>query len=107
MDITQAKATIETILNNILTSSPDAITYLEQILTSTKNGVGLVGGVATLISQHPAIMQFAQKLLYLLNSGISVHEITIPLIQIATNLGLSLELVIQFLQILSGMIVMF
>ena len=107
MDITQVKAAIETILNNILTSSPDAIAYLNQILISIKNGVGLVGTVATLIYQNPAFLQVAQKLLYLINSGISVHQIAISLIQFATNLGLSLELLISLLQILSNIIAMF
>ncbi|BAZ14175.1 hypothetical protein NIES4071_60150 [Calothrix sp. NIES-4071] len=107
MDITQAKSVIEIILNSILTSAPDAILNLEKILQLIANGIRSVGTLGVLISQNPAFAQLAQKLLYLLNSGISVHEIAISLTQFATNLGLPLELLIQFLQIVSGLIAVF
>lgn len=107
MDILQFQPILEKLLNHILTQSPNTIEQVKHILIMIIQGVHLVGTLGTIISQHPELTILASKLLDLILAGASIHEIVIALVNFANSLGLSLELIVQLLQIIGGMLVAF
>lgn len=107
MDIQQFQPIIEQLLNQLLAQSPNVIEHLKNILMMIINGVNLIGIIGVLIAQYPEITILATKLLSLISAGASIHEIVIALVNLANSMGLSLQVVVQLLQILGGMLALF
>jgi hypothetical protein len=109
MDILQfpQKIMIEQMINYILHQSPDTIEQFKHILIMIINGTHLVGAIAALVAHYPELTLLASKLLNLIIAGGSIHEIFTALLSFANSLGLSLNVVLQLLQIISGMLVIF
>ena len=106
MDLTQVQG-IEQALNYIFSFGPDAIYNLIAILTAIKNGAASLGAVAVLLHQWPALGAIVDQLLILIGSGATAIEIAKAIADFAATLGISSELVIQFLQLISYFLIDF
>jgi hypothetical protein len=99
MDLAQLQG-IEAALRYILSQGPDAINHLVAILTAIKNGAGAFGAIAGLLLQWSALGAIVDQLLALIGSGATIVEIAKAIADLAAAVGISSELVIQFLQLL-------
>ena len=106
MDLTQVQG-IEQSLNYIFSIGPDAIYNLIAILTAIKNGAASLGAIAVLLHQWPALGVIVDQLLILIGSGANVIEIAKAIADFTATVGISSELVIQFLQLLSYFLIGF
>lgn len=107
MDILQFQTLLEKILETIISQSPDAIDKLKNILELIADGSHAIGAIDLLIAKCPVLIELANQLLALLNTGATIHQIAVISVQLASTLGLSFEAVIQLLQIIGGMLVIF
>lgn len=107
MDIVQFQPIVERILRYILTQSPDNIEQFKQILEMIGDGSRIAGAIGVLVTQYPELSILANKLLSLILSGGSIQEIATVLINFAGSLQISIEVVIQLLQIIGGMLAAF
>jgi hypothetical protein len=106
MDSAQIQG-IEQALNYILNQGPDALTHLITILETIKNGAGSLGAIAMLILQAPAFAAIADQLLALIGSGATIVEIAKAIADLAATVGISTELIIQLLELLGHLILLF
>lgn len=107
MDIVQSQQLIEHSLNSLIAQSPDSIEKVKQILEMIVRGVQVFGSIGVLTSKSSELIILANQLLNLLLAGGSIHEIAIALLNFATSLGISIEVVTQLLQIVVQILVIF
>ena len=69
-------------------------------MTAIKNGAGAFGAIAGLLLQWSALGAIVDQLLALIGSGATIVEIAKAIADLAAAVGISSELVIQFLQLL-------
>ncbi|MBD2496825.1 hypothetical protein [Nostoc sp. FACHB-280] len=107
MDIVQSQQIIEQSLNALLTQSPDSLEKVKQILGMIVHGVQVFGSISVLSFKSSELVVLANQLLNLLLTGGSIHEIAIALLNFATSLGLSIEVITQLLQIIVQILAFF
>lgn len=100
-------AAIAQILDYIHTQGPDAIAQLEILLEALKFGVVSVAALFGLATQVPAVIEIIGQLIALISSGAGVTEIATVLGSLAGSLGVSIEALIQILQIIGGLMLAF
>lgn len=100
-------AAIAQILDYIRTQGPDAIAQLTALLEALKVGAVYVGALFGLIANVPAVIEIISQLIALISSGAGVTEIAGAIGSLAGSLGLSIESVIQILQMIGAFLLAF
>lgn len=107
MDISQLQAAIEQILNLIQSQGPLAMQALVFLLTAIKAGATVVGSVANLLTQYPALSEVIDKLIVLIQSGAGIPEIAGGIAELASSLSISSEALLNLLYMLGGALALF
>ncbi|MEG4312967.1 MULTISPECIES: hypothetical protein [unclassified Microcoleus] len=100
-------AAIAQILDYIHTQGPDAIAQLTGLLEALKFGAVSVAALFGFAADVAAVIQIISQLIALISSGAGVTQIATAMGSLAGSLGLSIEALIQILQIIGGLIVAF
>ncbi len=105
MEFITLPAVLEKSIDLILSQAPEAIEHLKTVLALIAAGAHTIAAVSTLLAQYPVISQAAAEVLTLLNGGAGITQISAALAQFATSGGITIEAIIQLLQIILSIIV--
>lgn len=100
-------AAIAQILDYIHTQGPNAIAQLEILLEALKVGVVSAAALFGLVAQVNTVIEIISQLIALIGSGAGITEIATAMSSLASSLGLSIEALIQILQIIGGFLLAF
>ena len=98
---------IAQILDYIHTQGPDAIAQLTRLLEALQVGAVYVAALFGLVANVPAVIEILSQLIALISSGAGVPEIAAAIGSLAGSLGVSIEYVIQILQIIGAFLLAF
>lgn len=98
---------IAQILDYIHTQGPDAIAQLTGLLEALQVGAVYVAALFGLVANVPAVIEILSQLIALISSGAGVPEIAAAIGSLAGSLGVSIEYVIQILQIIGAFLLAF
>uniref|UniRef100_A0ACD5GN74 Uncharacterized protein n=1 Tax=Desertifilum tharense IPPAS B-1220 TaxID=1781255 RepID=A0ACD5GN74_9CYAN len=104
METAQLQIDIEQVLSLILNQSSEVIAHLTAILQSIVQGAGILGGIATLVSRSPALVEMANQLLALISAGATIPEIAAALAEFANTVGVSAQAIMSLLQLLASLL---
>jgi hypothetical protein len=77
------------------------------LLTAIKTGATVVGSVANLLTQYPALSEVIDKLIILIQSGAGIPEIAGGTAELASSLSISSEALLNLLYMLGGALALF
>ncbi|MCT7956690.1 hypothetical protein [Laspinema palackyanum] len=100
MDSTQFYPVIEQILNYVHERGAENINYLTDILTVVKAFVMSVSSLATIVANWSTLMELWTQVIALATSGAGLTEISTVVAQFATLTGISIQAIIDFLQVI-------
>ena len=104
MDFSQIQPVIEQVLISIYNYAPDAKEHIASILEAVQSGKIVVAALSTLIVKVPNLPELVNQFIVLVRSGAGVYEIASTLTELATNLGISAESLLQLLAIFAGLL---
>jgi hypothetical protein len=107
MDVSQVQALVETSLAPVFSQGTVGIEQLKAILEMIISATNAIWAIAILISQWPELIELANQLLVVISAGGTVHEIAVFIANFTSAMGLSIEAVVQLLQVIGGMLVIF
>lgn len=103
----QLQPFIEQILNYVHQNGPDGMAQLMNILGLLQTGFMSVAAVSGLIAHWPALVEMWAQLIALISSGAGAAEIAASLANFASTMGIAINAVIHFFQLIAPFITPF
>jgi hypothetical protein len=104
VQIPEVQSIVENFLNIVNSYGPQALAKLVAILVVVKQGAAYLKPIADLIAQYPLLIEAMDKLVILIQSGATIHEIAMMFSAFVSSLGISAESLLTLIYLIAPLI---